>query len=193
MQPRERILRAAADLFASTGYRGATTRRIAEAASVNEVTLFRHFGSKQELIQQAIGLSGGGADFPRLPASPADPRRELTEWSRKQLVHLWNVRSMIRTCMGEGRERPEILSAARDRPTRVHEELEGYLRRLRKLGRTAVDVDLTAAAAMLMGALFSDAMGRDFMPDVFGYTMEEAPGLYVDLLLRAIGATEAES
>jgi hypothetical protein len=94
--------------------------------------------------------------------------------------------------MGEGRERPEILSAARDRPTRVHEELEGYLRRLRKLGRTAVDVDLTAAAAMLMGALFSDAMGRDFMPDVFGYTMEEAPGLYVDLLLRAIGATEAE-
>ncbi len=44
---RERILQAAAELFAEKGYARATTRSIAEAAKVNEVTIFRHFGSKK--------------------------------------------------------------------------------------------------------------------------------------------------
>ena len=54
MDPRQRIVQAAARVFAETGYRGATTRRIAHAANVNEVTLFRHFRSKEELLREAI-------------------------------------------------------------------------------------------------------------------------------------------
>ena len=46
MELRDRILEAAALVYAETGFRGATTRRIAERAGVNEITLFRHFGSK---------------------------------------------------------------------------------------------------------------------------------------------------
>ncbi len=41
---------------------------------------------------------------------------------------------------------------------------------------------------MLMGALFSDAMGRDVMPDVFPSTPAQVTALYTRLLLRAIGA-----
>jgi AcrR family transcriptional regulator len=36
------------------GYSGATTREMAEAANVSEVTLFRKYGSKLELVKQAI-------------------------------------------------------------------------------------------------------------------------------------------
>lgn len=36
------------------GYAGATTKQIAEAANMSEVTLFRKYGSKAELIKQAI-------------------------------------------------------------------------------------------------------------------------------------------
>jgi len=36
----QKILDAAIRMFASEGYDGATTRKIAEAADVNEVTLF---------------------------------------------------------------------------------------------------------------------------------------------------------
>jgi AcrR family transcriptional regulator len=187
MTTRERIIRAAASVFAQAGYRGATTRRIADAAAVNEVTLFRQFGSKDELIQVAIEYVSAAGEFLRLPLEPADPRAELIEWSREQLRHLYRVRSMIRTCMGEGRERPEILSAARERPTRLHMELRGYLLRLQARGLAREDVDVAAAAALLMGALFADAMGRDFMPDVFAVSIEEAPVLYVDLLFRGIG------
>jgi AcrR family transcriptional regulator len=45
---------AALEVLAERGYAGATTRRIAEAAGVNEVTLFRRFGDKRQLILAAI-------------------------------------------------------------------------------------------------------------------------------------------
>ena len=47
---RERILDAAARTFSLEGIQGATTRQIARKAGVNEVTLFRHFKSKEQLL-----------------------------------------------------------------------------------------------------------------------------------------------
>ena len=51
---RERILRAALTAFGSSGYSGATTKDIAKRAGVNEVTLFRHFKSKQALFAASL-------------------------------------------------------------------------------------------------------------------------------------------
>jgi AcrR family transcriptional regulator len=50
---RDRLIEAAIRVFAESGFRGATTRRIAEAAGVNEVTLFRLFKTKGALIDEA--------------------------------------------------------------------------------------------------------------------------------------------
>jgi AcrR family transcriptional regulator len=51
---RQRIISAATQLFGEVGYSQAATRRIAQAAGVNEVTLFRHFGSKKNLLVACI-------------------------------------------------------------------------------------------------------------------------------------------
>ena len=51
---RHRILNAAARVYALHGWRGATTRRIADEAGVNEVTIFRQFGSKDALLDIAM-------------------------------------------------------------------------------------------------------------------------------------------
>lgn len=67
---RDRLLDAALELVIERGVRGATTRAIAERAAVNEVTLFRTFGSKGELIAAAFervadafaGTALGGPD-----------------------------------------------------------------------------------------------------------------------------------
>jgi TetR/AcrR family transcriptional regulator len=50
----QRILDAALRVFASEGYTGATTRRIAEEANVAEVTLFRKFKSKENLLREVL-------------------------------------------------------------------------------------------------------------------------------------------
>lgn len=46
---RERILDAALELFGAKGFAGTTTKEIAVKAGVNEVTVFRTFGTKQGL------------------------------------------------------------------------------------------------------------------------------------------------
>ena len=51
---REKILLAASKLFAEIGYDGTTTKAIAIEAKVNEVTLFRSFGSKEALFRTIL-------------------------------------------------------------------------------------------------------------------------------------------
>ena len=50
----EKIFQAVIKVVSERGYIGATTRQMADAANVSEVTLFRKFGSKQHLVKQAI-------------------------------------------------------------------------------------------------------------------------------------------
>jgi AcrR family transcriptional regulator len=50
----EKIVVAAAHLFAAQGFHGTTTREIAQRAEVSEHTLFRHFNGKKELFWSAL-------------------------------------------------------------------------------------------------------------------------------------------
>ncbi|HEY3339821.1 MAG TPA: helix-turn-helix domain-containing protein [Propionicimonas sp.] len=50
-----RILDAAAGLFAGRGYQATTTRMIAEASGLNEVTIFRSFSNKQGVLAAVVG------------------------------------------------------------------------------------------------------------------------------------------
>lgn len=191
MDIRHRILTAALQVFSETGYRGATTRRIAQVADVNEVTLFRHFGSKEELLREALKLIASEGDGIALPDQPAHPERELTRWARAHYGNLSRLAPVIRTCMREGLEHPEMAKCAQNQPMRVSTELRIYLRRLQELGLADEGFDVGTATSMLIGSLFHDAMGRDIMPELFSYSPEQAPARYVKLFLRAIGAQRA--
>ena len=48
------IYGAALEILISQGYEGATTQKIADRAGVNEVTLFRRYGSKAGLFERVI-------------------------------------------------------------------------------------------------------------------------------------------
>jgi len=47
----KKIMKVALKLFSEQGYYPTTTKQIAEEAGVNELTIFRHFGSKSNLFQ----------------------------------------------------------------------------------------------------------------------------------------------
>jgi len=200
MVSRERIIAAAAAVYASHGFRGATTRRIAEAAGVNEITIFRQFGSKEALINEALTqMSADPHGLPRLPDVPADPQAELTAWCEAHLAFLRANRSMIRKTMGEIEERPEAGSCSVKPNRSAAADLKQYMRGLYQGGfidasacRDADEDSLAhAAGAMLMAALFGDAMGRDVMPDMYPQPPGAAAALYVRLFLRALGVRSA--
>lgn len=66
---RERLVRAAVDLFSEQGYDATTVTEIAERAGLTKTTFFRHFPDKREVLfagQDAIGrlLADGAAGAP---------------------------------------------------------------------------------------------------------------------------------
>lgn len=173
--------------------RGATTRRIAEVAEVNEVTLFRHFRTKENLLKEALEWAASCAcshPLPSLPANPTSPREELTEWARLHLERIHGHRMLIRTSMAEFEENPAVASCGSQMPIRIAGELNAYIVKLQKRGLALKDYDARAATALLMGALFSDAMSRDITPGRFPYSLDEAAERYVALFVRAIGVQE---
>jgi AcrR family transcriptional regulator len=78
---REQILGIAMELFARQGFRGTTTRQIAEASGVNEAIIFRHFPHKQDLywavIEQKCRDAGQRKQLLRKRLSEHKPDREI--------------------------------------------------------------------------------------------------------------------
>ena len=194
MASRQKLLAAAARIYGESGFRGATTRRIADEAGVNEVTLFRLFGSKSALISEALREHAPRpADPLGLPAEPVEPERELSVWCDTQLAHLRGARSMIRKAMGEIEEHPEMAPCMSEGTTFAFHELREYGTKLKHRGATISDREVDAAAAMLISALFADAMGREMMPTLYPQPESDAAPLYARLFLRAIGCGERQS
>jgi AcrR family transcriptional regulator len=191
MDVREALLKAAVKVFAEVGSRGATTRRIAQEAGVNEVTLFRHFQSKDDLMVAALQHFAQQATLRDLPHDPVDPAAELGAWCRDHFRELYKIRSLLRKTMSEYEEHPARCAHGMQVSVRIAETLNTYVRRLRAKGLAGTHFDERAATSMLMGAMFSDALCRDTMPERYPYSMRDAIDQYVQLFLRAIGAPAA--
>ena len=95
--------------------------------------------------------------------------------------------------MADHFEHPDRNSPTLKLPVQINNELYEYLLRVRATGLASGTWDARAAANMLMGALFSDAMGRDAMPERFPTSSDDSIVQYVGLLLHAIGAKEVRS
>jgi AcrR family transcriptional regulator len=186
MDVRDHLIRAALEVYGQAGSRGATTRRIAEAAGLNEVTLFRHFGSKDALIRDALRWMAERALSVRLPEVPVDPRRELGAFCTAQHGGMFETRALIRKTMAEFEEHPEATAIAHEITAGIEHEIRRYLDRLVTAGLATRSWRPESATAMLMGALFADAVGRDCMPERYPVPPEQAVLEYVDLFLRAI-------
>lgn len=188
MASRQKLLAAAARIYGESGFRGATTRRIADEAGVNEVTLFRLFGSKSALISEAIRAHAPRATNPGgLPDEPTDPETELSAWCEAQLTHLRSARSMIRKAMGEIEEHPEMAPCMSEGTQSAFHDLHVYATRLERFADSISEREVHTASAMLISALFADAMGREMMPALYPQPESDAAALYARIFLRAIG------
>jgi AcrR family transcriptional regulator len=97
--PRERILVAARELFYRRGIHAVGVDAIAEAASTNKMTLYRHFSSKDELVAECLrGLAREiDAEWDAIAAAhPGDPKGQLLAWL--QHIAEWFAREAGRGC-----------------------------------------------------------------------------------------------
>src|SRR5690349_15745712 len=104
---KNRILSAAARVYSQHGFRGATTRLIATEAGVNEVTLFRTFGSKAELLQEMLQSHANTHAAPMLADDIDDPQTTLSAWCASLIGYVGEHAHLIRKTIAEAEERPD--------------------------------------------------------------------------------------
>jgi len=160
----ERILNAATAVFARRGVTGATTREIAQRARVNEVTLFRHFGNKEELLRRVVLCSGQRFEdvFADAPLeSVADFRRTIGDCAKVYARKLRENEEFVRTFMGEMTRHLKLCRSIFDeggKPTR--QKLIAYLREAQRRGFVRRGIDPTQAADALTGMILGGVLRR---------------------------------
>jgi AcrR family transcriptional regulator len=105
----ERIIAAATQFFTETGYARTTTKAIAVAAEVNEVTIFRQFGSKKKLFLaclEAFNAAGFAGTFAQ--NLTGDYAADILMMAQAQMADSLANFEGVRLLICEASEIPEI-------------------------------------------------------------------------------------
>ncbi len=190
---KERILQAAAGVFAEKGYYGAAVDDIVRASDTSKGSFYFHFPSKRGIftalldhltarllqrVDEAITASGEGVD----PAQRLDAALQavISAFSRRRLL----ARLLLVEATGLGHATDERLMAVH---TRITELIQGYLDKAVQGGQIPPQ-DTALAACAWMGALNEVVIRWLYtgQPD----PLESALPALRALLLRSVGFKE---
>lgn len=162
---REKILEAGLMLFSKKGYLGATTKEIAKKAGVAELTVFRHFSSKERLFEEMIN------SYTFLPALKGllpelkglEYRDALSVIATKFLERLSERRELIRIMHSEVHRYPvKVRHIYQNFIGETFRTLASYFRELQGRGILR-DFDPELGARAFLGMFFSYFNASAFM------------------------------
>lgn len=182
---RQRILEAAARVFAEKGYARATTRALAAAANVNEVTLFRHFGSKEGLFSAIVESYAAPALNTAMTAQlTGDYRQDLHTMGSSVLQALLERREPLRLMLCEAGHFPEVRQVLAQNPRVLRQALAAYLRRQMGLGRVCRP-HAEAAAQAFWGMFFAYTISLWLLDEPLdpALSTEELVAQFVDIFV----------
>ena len=183
---KERLIQAAIDVMAQAGIGGATTKEIAKVAGVCEVTLFRHFQNKEQLLRnvaqymtrkQVEALS-------RTEECTGDLRKDLLHYARIYDERLEEYQALIRIFIGEAERYPqEAQSFLQEGVIPLRNSLIAYLDRHKNQGNLPLELDVALAVDLFTGMILV----------VVGY-FSKAPRLVescVDLFIQGLNPQQS--
>ena len=167
---REQLLKAAADVFAETGYENASLQAIASRAGLTSATIYRHFASKADLllgvVEQAIhavpiaerlerGEVLAPSDFAKLVSAYADPA----------LRSLRRLAIEIHAAASRDPEAGALLGELNDR---THHGLSKKLADCIEAGRLPADLDTERVSSLLVVVIMGLAHLETLDPKLIG-------------------------
>ena len=185
---RLRILAATRELYATRGSRGTTTRVVADRAGVNEATLFRHFGTKQQLLDAMLDYYAGTTNFAEIlerVRSLATIEEQLRELGYAAIDNLRRKEDLIKVSMAEEFTNPEGHSCAWRAPTEARRRLTDFFGEKIATGQLRGDPKWLSRA--FMSLFFSFVMARGIWGDEAS-AREKAVAIMVDIFLNGAGA-----
>ena len=191
---RQRLLEAASRICAERGLHAATTREIADAAHVNEVTLFRHFGSKDKLIAALFERSVAAQTEALNAAEPEGNNlaHDLRRYARRFDQMLFAHEPLIRTLIGEAHRQPEAArQVISDAVKPMRRRLMDYLRAAQKAGSVRSDLKVAPAVDAFTGMLLSGMLRRTGSPKSLEYSQDSFVKTCIELFYHGIAAPKA--
>ena len=196
---RAQILEAAFEEFSAKGFKGATIKSIARAASLQSPALiYWYFPDKEALFREvletrvpvlrAVRNPAGLLDLPPDEVLPSIGERYLSTFDNKA------TQGMARLLVGEAMRRPEVAEVFGNAVIqRVLGFLKSYMSRQVELGRLRPH-DVRASARAFIGMLIPQAGGKMFFPALRkdGLTDNEHVGAVVDIFLHGLQRKEDE-
>ena len=192
-QTRDRIIQAAIAVFSQAGVAGATTREIARVAEVNEVTLFRHFKSKEQLLQTVA------ENITRLATESLAHQEEWTQDLHRDLLHygqlydemLENSQGLIRMFIGEAKRHPdEALQVVQYSFVPLREQLIAYLHNGIEKGTVRPDINPPLVVDQFTGMLLAGMLRRHISSIPRGYDRLEYVKESVNMFVINISANK---
>ncbi len=188
----ERLLEATFRLISEKGYLGATTREIARFAGVTELTLFRHFGSKEKLFEKVLQrytfLPKLRELLPELEKLPYE--KALRILGLRFLITLKERKSLIRIMLSEINIYPDKIRSVYAKFTdELIQTLAGYIKSLQNRGILR-NMSAQMAARAFLGLIFSYFLSQEIMAgheigkQEMGRVVKEFVNMFVEGILK---------
>ena len=178
---RQRLFDAATETLNRRGIQGATTREIARRAGVHEVTLFRHFKSKEQLLRAILkrSLAAKAAVLDDNSSRKENLRESMEKYGRHYYSHLEKSKGFAGALLAGHLLPKSIQVLIADVICPVRERLISILANAQKSGVVRSDVDVEAALDAFNDALYAGMLlqrayvPKNYSPDAYMSTVVE--------------------
>lgn len=196
---RRQILQVAMSLFSRRGFRGTTTKEIAQAAGVSEAMVFRHFANKEELYSAIIDHKACADNFqqpcdivPPEVLARKDDRAVFSGIALAMMRHHEHDTEFLRLLTQSALEGHELADMFWDRNVRrMYDFLGSYIRERQRDGAMR-DIDPTIVVRCFLGMVIHHSLNNilwDTRRRLLDIPNERAAEEFTELLLRGIAAT----
>ncbi len=192
---RLQILRVAVSLFAHEGFRGTTTKKIAQAAGVSEAMVFRHYANKEELYTAILDhkACSGDAINPELMVAEAlkrkDDRAVFEGLAFGALEHHESDPEFQRLLLHSALEGHELAQMFFEKfVRRVYEFLGAYIRERQRDG-AIIKIDPAIVVRAFIGMIIHHSLNNNLWDPqrrLLNLSNESAAKHFTDILLGGI-------
>jgi len=199
---RLQILAVAVRLFSERGFRGTTTKEIAQAAGVSEAMVFRHFATKEELYAAILdhkACSHNNFEPAAMAAdaiSRKDDRGVFESLARGALDHHQQDPEFQRLLLHSALEKHELAQMFFDEfVLKVYEFLGSYIRERQREG-ALIEIDPAIVVRAFIGMVMHHSLNNNLWDPkrrLLNISNEEAARNFTNILLDGIATSPKPS
>jgi AcrR family transcriptional regulator len=192
---RRQILRVAVRLFSQRGFRGTTTKEIAQAAGISEAMVFRHFATKEELYAAILDYKACdiGLEDPCAIVADAvarkDDRAVFETLAYTALQQHENDTEFMRLLLHSALEGHQLAQMFWDRNVlRMYEFLGGYIRERQRDGAFR-EIEPKVVVRAFIGMIIHHSLNNnlwDRQRHLLNISNERAARDFTEILLQGI-------